>query len=366
MKAPRILFVPLEHESWSTARSWSYGAHLGLEEGLRANGADVRTHNSIAARWVKDLEDHRTYDQVWVQVSAGRPDPSIGEWIRKAAPVRLGLLGESLTYPPDEETRDPWLARHRSGFGSWAPFLTHAACVDEIDVATVAETARLKTTWWPQAVPARILGMAHTEPTASAALFMGAAYRKRAPWLNAPELKGLLEFRTSPDAFGVHAWVFEALNRNVQRYLNRTWMPGKPIAARLYGSAMRALRRRSYRRWMESIGAGIAVVNLPSFVGAYPSRVVEAMARGRPVISSILPNRPRARSLFREGEEILLFSDGAFGELARQIRRLQAEPGWAASLARKAKARVADLHTCEYRVRQFLQWIETDVEPRFA
>jgi hypothetical protein len=40
---PRILFISLEFPTWQEARSWSYAASLGFEEGFRANGVEFLT-----------------------------------------------------------------------------------------------------------------------------------------------------------------------------------------------------------------------------------------------------------------------------------------------------------------------------------
>jgi glycosyltransferase involved in cell wall biosynthesis len=99
-------------------------------------------------------------------------------------------------------------------------------------------------------------------------------------------------------------------------------------------------------------------------VRAYPGRVIEGMASGRPVISWEIPNRPKNRALFKEGEEIFIFSEPY--QLAAQIRKIIEDPEFAEKISSNARLNLLRYHTIEKRVGQILAWIETGVEPPYS
>jgi glycosyltransferase involved in cell wall biosynthesis/SAM-dependent methyltransferase len=90
------------------------------------------------------------------------------------------------------------------------------------------------------------------------------------------------------------------------------------------------------------------------------------MAAGRPVISWEIPDRPRNKTLFEDGKEIVLFDKSNPQQLANHIRHIQNNPDFARHLATSALTKVRKFHTIENRVRQILSWIDTDTEPVFG
>jgi SAM-dependent methyltransferase len=114
------------------------------------------------------------------------------------------------------------------------------------------------------------------------------------------------------------------------------------------------------------MAAGTAVVNLPGGFMGYGESVLGGMAAGRPVISWEIPARPRTRELFRNGEDILLFPRDDAASLKQLIDRSVRDQGFSRRMAASAMSKVWRFHTMEKRVRQVLDWIETDKEPEYG
>src|SRR5438552_11859824 len=98
----RILCLFLEFERWRQARAWTYSAQLGLEEGIRANGARPFTVMTPWLPRLRELCGDRRFDQVWVEVvHQDVLDGDMLSWLAERAPVRVGFVLESLTYDDD-------------------------------------------------------------------------------------------------------------------------------------------------------------------------------------------------------------------------------------------------------------------------
>lgn len=363
--SPRILFLALECETWRMGRQWSYGAQLGIEEGFAGAGVRWLTITTPCWKRAADLVGRRRFDQVWLHVVHAPFAPDAYRWVAGLAPVRVGMLFESLDYTPEEHQLIPHLHDPRNEFERWRPHLTHVVAVDEAVVGQVVGDGDLPAMWWPSAVPARTLrGLPTCEPK-PVGYFSGTGYGERAGWFEQRELKDLLAQQTSSEAGTPIPALFDAVQTNVQRYLCRRWLPGAAVIHEGYLAALRTLRRAAFDRWLRSLREGAAVVSLPSLCKCYPSRVVEGLAAGRPVVAGLVENRPRNLDLFRDGEEILLFRRGDPAGLAAQLRRVLDDPAWAARIAARGYELVRRHHTLEHRLRQVLNWIATGEAPRF-
>ncbi len=362
----RVLCLFLEFNRWHRARSWTYCAQLGLEEGLRANGVRYTTITTPWLPRVRELCGDQRFDQVWVEiVHQDILDADTLSWIAERAPVRIGFAPESLAY--DEEAYATW-PRYRARkqeVKQRLKFLTHALLVDETDAAEVDAEGDVRAAWWLSAVPQRFVVGAVEAVSAGPAIFSGSLYGKRATLLEDPALADLLVAQRSPEAGTQYPRLFERLHMIATGWVKRQ-LPAPGAANDLYLLALRRLRRRIFRRWLQSLRQAAMVVNLPHLVGAYPGRVVEAMAVGRPVISWDVPERPRNRALFEEGREIVFFPGTDASALAAAIRRLQADPALAAAMAANAAQKVRRLHTVERRVGQIIAWAETGDESVFS
>jgi tetratricopeptide (TPR) repeat protein len=372
----RILFLPFEITEWKQARHLAYPAQLGLEEGLAAHGVEVITLPMLRGlspdareAWlgcVRELCANEKFDQVWVELVHSEWTEDALLWLESVAPKRVGFLMESLRYDPEAlkfapSVRGRWnLVEHR------LRFVTHVLAVDEHDAAEINRRKLTAAVWWPQAVPERCVRPVPDAAPDQRALFYGQLYGPRLAWLEHRELQHLLwRPNHSPEEAGGYPRLFDEVNRVFGSLLDRK-IPLEAAVLHEHAEVLRRLRRASFDAWLSSLQNAVAVANLPSLFQGYAGRVYEAMAAGRPVVSWEVPNRPRTRELFAEGEEILFYRRDDPGSLAAQIRRLQQEPVLARSLAEKARARLLSAHTVEQRTRQILDWIETGAEPDFS
>ena len=158
-------------------------------------------------------------------------------------------------------------------------------------------------------------------------------------------------------------WRKEKIPDGVQPQLES--LAGQDIGRLLAGyvERLRESRRKTFDLWLDTLAQGLAVVNLPQAGFGFGTRVVEAMAVGRPVLAHRVPNRPQLEKLFQNGREILLYDNPA--ELAGQIRRLQKDPDFCGRLVDQAHHKLLQFHTTEQRVNQILRWLESGEAPDF-
>jgi glycosyltransferase involved in cell wall biosynthesis/SAM-dependent methyltransferase len=371
----RILYIPVEFSCWRLARSMPYDIQLSLEEGFRANGAEVVTlpafwehASSSPASWLsraKTLLAGQQFDQVWVILVHCRYEDDFLDWLRTLAPVRIGFIHESLEYTPDEYQALPPLKYRRGFVEHQIRAMTHVLAYDEYDVARLNAEGLTKALWWPGCLPARLITPPVEGNGKLPAAFCGTLYGERATWMQRADLRGLLVRPVGPEDATPLPQLFDQLQLATHKLLTSS----QPVTSQhleTYLAALRKLRRDSFDMWMAGLPKACAQINLPSFVKAYASRVIESMAAGCPVISWEVPNRPRNRNLFREGEEILFFRRDKPAELAAHIRHLQEEPEWARQLAARANAKIATFHSIEKRIRQVLDWAATGLQPDYG
>lgn len=361
---PRVLFLPLEPVAWAVARHHSYSAQLAFEEGFAAAGLSFLTITTPWFRRAREICAGRRFDQVWVEIARHESlDEDWLEWVASLAPVRVGLMAESLEYSAEEAAMWDELKHRKAKAQSRLRFMTHVLACDERDVEQLSGMPAM---WWPQAVPRRFIREPTAPPRRRAALFCGGVYGVRQQWLQDPRLRGLLAQQPSPEKGTPYPALFDELSRNAQRFARRAYLPGCRPAHRVYVSCLRWIRRRCFARWLASLEAGCAVVNLPALLKTYAGRVVEGMAAGRPVISWEIPDRPRVKRLFEDGTEILLFPKHSPEVLAEQIERVLRDPGLAEGIAARARQKILRYHTVEERVRQILAWVEAGDPPSYG
>jgi hypothetical protein len=366
----RVLHLQLEFHRWQDARPWTYSVGLGLEEGLAAAGVQFLTLPSPWLPRAQEILAGQRFDQLWVEVVHQSSFDEGGlEWLASLAPVRVGLIGESLTYTSEDRALWPelWprLQQRQRLVTRRLAALTHAVVTDERDAETLNLSGRLPAMWWPQAVPKRYIQAAPPPPPDAPALFAGTAYGKRLEFLNHPSLAGLLAKFSSPEDRGIYPSLFEALGLAALTFMQKN-LPDWQRSFPEYMDTLRRVRRALFGQFLEGFHAGSAVVNLPHLVKSYAGRVVEGMAAGRPVVSWDLPDRPRNRALYEDGAEILLFDRHQPEHLAEHLRRLRAEPALGQTIAENARRKIRRLHTIERRVAQILDWTTRGVEPVYV
>jgi len=362
----KILLVQCEMDNWRAARPWSYNVHVGWEVGFHANNVQFLT---ILTPWIslaKEIVGEQRFDQVWINDLAISPirggDISEAQLAMLAtlAPVRVGLLTESIYDYTDEEMAEiPGLQHRQAGVEKFLPYLTHVVAYDEADVAEEKGRWGLPCMWSPSPVVGNIIHEQVPSPTYNQAIFRGSIYNGRQAWLDHPLLQESLSLFGAPDQGALHTKVFDCLHsRPVRRLIS------SPFAVPFYSVYLNTVRRigkHDYLNWLCALQSGVAVVNLPDFVKSYTPRVIEGMAAGRPVLSWEIPNRPRNKALFEDGKEILLFNTPE--ELAGHIQRLQSDTLFAQQITENARRRIRQFHTTDKRVQQILKWIKTGKEP---
>src|SRR5438132_1482474 len=180
----KILLLVLEFPFWRRARHWSYSVQLGLEEGLRANGVEYTT---VTTPWFSQLRDicgGRKFDQVWLDMA--RPEfisERLLEFLTTVAPIRVGRLGESLEYFPEEQAVWSSLKTRKAEVEAQLPYVTHVLACDEKDAAEIQSRGLNRAMWWPQAVPSRYISEEPPPPLFDAATFYGLRYGPRDGWL---------------------------------------------------------------------------------------------------------------------------------------------------------------------------------------
>ncbi len=370
----KILYVQHDMLVWASARQWSYTTHMAYVEGLRAAGHEVLVlFTSCWSRAREIVGDHR-FDQVWIndvthvlgQRPAWEAPAPLGEadfaWLATLAPVRVGIVMETLHYDAADYAEVPELGRRVPLMQQAVlPHVTHFCVVDENDVRHV-ENWGAQAVWTPCHVPRRFFRASAPDPSRPA-VFIGSAYARRAKYLQNPRLAaGLLEFRASGEHATEVPAMFDQLHNAVRpALLGDAWRNADYLR---FVDMAQQLRAKLFDLFLDGLTGSAATVNLPSFVKTYAGRVVESMAIGQPVVSWRIPGRPQTARLFREGEHILFFDGDDPERLADVLERLQRESGLAARLGERALANARTHHSSEHRVAQVLDWIATGLTPR--
>ncbi|MBH0190059.1 MAG: glycosyltransferase, partial [Nitrospira sp.] len=371
---PHILLIQLEFPDWAQARAWTYPACFGVAEGLRANGATCTTIPLMAnasfstESWLthaKQAVAGRQFDQVWVWLVHSPLDPTVLEWITGLAPVRVGIVMESLVY---EEEDYAWASHLRTRQGLVDKQLlafTHALLPDERDVESLASRLSIQTLWWPTMVPARFISSPERSPVHRRGVFHGQPYGPRRQWVSHDALKNHLSFVSPASPQTRPQQQFDQLQRTMSERLS-SHIPITRGQMSEYADTLRRIRETEFTQWMAQLPQWAAIVNLPSLAKFFGGRVYEGMAAGRPVLSYAVPHHPLNNALFTEGEEILFFSPDSPDSLRDLLDRVIHDDTFADAIARKAQRKLRAYHTSEHRMAQTLRWIETGQQPDYG
>ena len=371
----RVLLIQLDFQSWATARPWSYSAAFGVQEGLSANGVECVTVPAIAENpcsspdsWVyhaKKALAGQCFDQVWVWLVHTPLDTATLEWVASLAPIRVGVLMESLRYDDQDYAWAPQLKSRHGRLDAQLPYFTHVLAPDERDAADLSARSSVKALWWPPMVPERYITAPQGEPSQRQAVFHGTPYGRRQGWVNHAALQQRLTFAKPAHPPSRNQVLFDRVQQTAAQYLRE----GRTVTAvdmADYVRSLKKVRLGEFNEWMAQLPQWPAIVNLPSLAKFYGGRVFESMAAGRPVISWNIPDRPNNLGLFQEGREILLFNPDDPGKLAREIDRLLQDRSFADSVAQNAQDRLRRFHTAERRLQQTLQWLECGTVPDYG
>lgn len=372
---PRALLIQLDFQTWATARPWTYSAAFGVQEGLTANGVECVTVPAIAenpcsspASWVyhaKQALAGQRFDQVWLWLIHTPLDQAVMEWVAELAPVRVGVLMESLHYDAEDYAWAPQLKLRSAQLAAQLPYLTHVLAPDEQDAADLNARGAAHALWWPPMVPERFILSPSGRPTEPQAVFHGTPYGRRQDWVGSQSLATRLHCAKASQPPTKNQQLFDQLQQMAAQYLAEGHVV-TDAAIREYAKSLQQIRLAEFMEWMAHLTQWPAIVNLPSLAKFYGGRVIEAMAAGRPVISWNIPGHPKNLSLFEPEKNILLFPQDEPEALAGQIDRVLHDPAFAASLAQRAQAKIKRYHTAERRLQGTLEWIRTGQAPDYG
>jgi len=377
-KRLKILFIPLEFDSWHCASRWSYSCNFGIEEGLAAQDVDLVTMPAFfsvrgsvhgpgswlahAPRMLKGLK----FDQVWIEIAQSWYDESFLEWLVDLAPVRVGMIFESLSPDPHEYVTNPLvIARRSRSITRNMPWMTHYIVSDESDFVSLRRTfGESRCFWWNCGKIGRSWIASHAAVWNGApAQFFGSLYEKRAPFFEKPELRASLAYRSrSLELDTEYPGTFERFIREKQAQLSAASSVSLADLEH-YLEYHRALRRGLFSLWMASLLGGCAIVNLPQHGRTYAGRVTEGLALGRPVVTWEVPGSESLKTLFIPGEEVLTFREDDPGQLLEHIERLREDPVFAVRLAENGRRKLLSHHTIEQYIGEVLSWIRDGYDP---
>lgn len=370
----KILFVQKEYANWSSAKMWGYCWHLGIEEGLRNNNVEVTT---IVSSWMpraKEIVGNKIFDQVWIndithQFKPGGPENynlTLDDlvWLASLAPVRLGILVESLNYTLEQYESNPILYETKQLLIRNSPYITHLVYPDEKDTEEIWQFSNTPALWYLVGIPRRFFCSEVSRPPSAKPVFLGTPYGERALWLEHHSLNGLLIPTVSKDNLTDIPARYDALHGNFLNALLKSSTPD--VLYGMYLCKLRGLLSEAYAMYLDSWLAGCAVVNLPAFASIHTALKYEGMALGRPVIALHQPENPRQNRHFEDGKDILLYPRDNPEILAEHIRHILRDPEFGYRIAVNAHAKMLRLHTVEKRVKQFMDWIESGQTPDYA
>jgi GT2 family glycosyltransferase/SAM-dependent methyltransferase/tetratricopeptide (TPR) repeat protein len=371
----KALLIQLDFQTWAMARPWSYCAAYGVQEGLAANGVECVTIPVVAehpcsspASWLyhaKTLLSGRRFDQVWIWLVHTPLDEATMEWVSTLAPVRIGVLMESLRYDAEDYVWAPQLKDRRAVLDGQLPYLTHVLAPDERDAEEINATGKVRALWWPTMVPERFIVSPSAAPAQRQAIFHGTPYGRRRDWMTHPLVKQHVHCAGADQAPTTNQQLFDQLQTAVTQFL-QSGQPVPPFLLPEHAASLQKIRAAEFSEWMKQLPQWPAIVNLPSLAKFYGGRVMEGMAIGRPVISWQVPNHPRNLALFEPDKDILLFNPDDPAALVGQIDRLRRDPKYAASVAHNGQDRVRRYHTAEQRLKDTLCWLREGVEPGYG
>lgn len=372
---PTALLIQLEFSTWSMARAWTYSASYAVQEGLTANGIDclmvpavADTNHAAPESWLaqaKTLLEGKRFDQLWVWLVHSSLDEKTLEWLSALAPVRVGVVMESLQYDQEDYRHVPQLRGRQAAVESHMRYLTHVLVPDELDAESLNARGVARALWWPPMVPSRIIADSVTRPSQKCGVFHGTPYGARQQWLSDPALRDVMVFERPVSPPTHYQTMFDRLQEAAAHYVQN----GQRVTEdklREYVSTLQEIRAGELSEWMVSLAQWPAIVNLPSLAKFYGGRVYEAMAIGRPVVSWRIPHRPKNQALFEAGREILLFEKNDPSNLARLLAQLLTDESSGCAMASRAQEKLRLFHTAERRLHDTLHWIETGIEPEYG
>lgn len=358
-----ILYLPLEFESYESARKWPYPLGVGLIEGFQANGINFTVipmmyHQNIWMKFIKDIIIGTKFDQVWLEVVHSQFTQQNLEFIASLAPVRVGIIVESLTIHSDEwKTNAVGTQRRVDNVNMKMPYLTHLVVtdsrdVDAFDLPTLFDIAHVPD-WFVR----------QPKPTTSEKIsFFGTTYGERGEWISKLEASGIgIDVNPHITKTGAVEYSiglpqrFEAMTKKVLLELpSKTHLPLGFYPWFL--DEWTSTRKQLYKIWSDQLYQmdGFGILNPPHRTQVLSSRVVESAAAGKVVFSPFMKNR--ADFIFINNLEVLLYDD--VDELIIQIKNCIQSKSYAFQMALFGNKAVEARHTTDVHVNRILNLVQ--------
>ncbi len=367
---PTALLIQLEFPTWKLARPWTYSANFAVQDALTQLGVECLTIPAIPGEqrsWLsfaRSICQNKTFDQVWVWLVHYHYDESLLDWISTIAPIRIGVLMESLHYGTEAYENSPGLIERPRIVARQIKALTHVLTFDERDAEDMNASKSADAIWWPGSVPRQYIVDTPTPLAGRKASFSGSLYGSRRSWLEHPTIKDRIVLSAKSSSKSEFPRLFDELQQYAQDLL-ASGRTGSEKDLVQYISNLHSIRSGEFIEWMRGLRASGLIINLPSYASFYGGRVFEGMAVGCPVLSFNIPNRPKTRALFEDGQDILLFSQDDPSSLVQQLDRLEHDHVFSQKVVVNALQKIRDFHTVERRVRQTLDWVEKGKIPDY-
>ncbi len=366
------LLIQLEFPTWKLARPWTYSGSFAIQDGLSRLGVECFTIPAIPGEqrswlsYARSFCQNKKFDQVWIWLVHYPYDEATLDWIGRLAPVRIGVLMESMRYSPETYVAAPHLAKRPEVIHRQIKSLTHVLTYDENDADELNAQQAVQALWWPPAVPTQCISQ---EPAfsqrKSKAVFHGNAYGSRRWWLDHPFLKDRIVAQKKDASESKFHRLFDELQQDSRDKL----LSGRMVSEQdlvQYVLNLRNIRNGEFIEWMGALRRSGPIVNLPSYASFYGGRVFEGMAAGCPAISFNITNRPKTQALFEDGKEILLFPEDDPSSLVQHLERLDRDPVFSRKMAVQALRKINEFHTTEWRVQQTLDWVKNGKIPEYG
>lgn len=367
-----ILILHLEFSSWQVAKSWSYETQLGIFDGFNINSIRLSEllnpygglpFKKSFGTFIKKLINNRKFDQVWVEVVHSDYDDDFLSFIQSLAPVRVALICESLLYTKEDCGFAPILSERYTQVKRKLEYFTHVLTVDEADVNLIESDSSLNALWWVPGIPLSTISPMVFESEFDSAIFSGPSYGNRLKFIEHSELSKYMLHLPPLELNTKYPLIFDYM----QFLFKSSIFLSSSMAVKFsdeYVKNIKDIRSKLFESWICGLRRGSAVVQLPHFVKAFPGRVYEGIAAGKPVITMLLKDRPQTMQLFEHGKEILYYKEDP-GEIVDILKKLQKDKNYGNLIANNALKKLRKLHTTKTRIKQVVHWIETGDKPEY-
>jgi glycosyltransferase involved in cell wall biosynthesis len=355
----------LEFNDWREAKPWSYVASYGLLDGFEACGAEWTVLPSLLIWGDRSLNpfidarerllEAETYDQVWVWLTHAHYPPDFWPWVKRIAPVRVGILMESLRYTAEELASWEGYGWRFDAAVEQASYLTHLVTYDEQDGVELAAVTGLPTHMCHGMVPERSVRDLPA-PVDGKVIFLGTLYDKRLEFLAKADLGDRVRMLGTPETgTGLQA-EFDALTKQALDDLRAGTMT--PEALRAFILGLKDIRERILEGVMDVYRDGLAILNLPAYFKGFPGRVVEALAAGVPIVTNRLDGRPESSAMLSQGEHLIYYDASDPADLARQLDMLIPNQALRDRLVANGRDRLRQHLTSEAQMAVLQAWID--------